>query len=106
VRLSGGAAPYSIGYLAFVVALAGDREKAQRLMAPLLTAPATQYVSPLPPALFYFGLGNLDQAFHWFNRSCDDQDIFSLLHIRYDPLLAPLRSDPRMAALYARINRR
>jgi TolB-like protein/Tfp pilus assembly protein PilF len=102
LRLSGGAAPYAIGYLAFLVALAGDRERAQRLMAPLLTAPATH---SLPPALFYFGLGDLDQAFHWFNRSIDDQDIFSLLHVRYDPLLAPLGSEPRKAALYARINR-
>jgi tetratricopeptide (TPR) repeat protein len=106
LRLSGGGASYAIGYLAFLVALAGDRERAQKLMAPLLTASATQYVFPLAAALFYFGLGDLDQSFYWFNRCVDDQDIFSLFHIRYDPLMTALRSDPRMAALYARINNR
>jgi serine/threonine protein kinase/tetratricopeptide (TPR) repeat protein len=102
VRLSGDA-PYAIGYLACLLALAGERERAQALIAPLLAASATQYVYPLAIACASFGLGDLDQAFYWFNRCIDDKDVFTLTHLRYDPVLAPLRLDPRMAALFARL---
>jgi hypothetical protein len=104
LRLSGGASAYAIGYLACVVALAGDRERAEGLIAPLVKASATEYVYPLAPAVAYFGLGDLDEAFYWFNRCLDDKDVFTLNHLRHDPVLAPLRRDPRMAGLYARMN--
>jgi len=104
LRLSGGSASYAIGYLACVLALAGDRERAEGLIGPLVKASTTQYVYPLAIALASFGLGDLDQAFYWFNRCIDDKDVFTLNHLRYDPVLAPLRSDARMAALYARMN--
>lgn len=103
LRLSGGDAPYAIGYLACLLALAGDRERAELLIAPLRTASVTQYVYPLALAYASFGLGDLDQAFRWFNRCLDDKDVFTRAHLRYDPVLAPLRLDPRMAELFARM---
>jgi hypothetical protein len=102
LRFSGTAA-YATGYLACLRALAGDREKARELIAPLVKASATQYVYPLAIALACFGLGDLDQAFQWFNRCLDDKDVFTVAHLLYDPVLAPLRLDARMTGLYARM---
>jgi tetratricopeptide (TPR) repeat protein len=104
LRLSGGAGPYAVGYFGCLLALTGDRERATKVIAPLVEASATQYVYPLAMALASYGLGNLEQAIDWFNRALDDKDVFTLSHLRYDPALAPLRRDPRMAALYARID--
>jgi len=104
LRLSGGAAPYAIGYLACVLGLAGNRDRAEGLIDPLVKASTTQYVYPFAIAIARFGLGDLDQAFYWFNRCLDDKDVFTLNHLRYDPVLAPLRRDPRMAGLYVRMN--
>ena len=52
-------------------------------------------------AMSYLRLGNLTEAFRWFNRQIDDHcESF----LAADPRSDPIRSDPRYTALLARMN--
>ena len=55
-------------------------------------------------ALIYIGLGDNEQAIDWLERSYEAKESFALLlYIRVDPLLEPLRGDPRFEALAEKI---
>ena len=47
--------------------------------------------------------GERDQAFEWLQKAYEGRDP-DLMFVKYDPLLAPLRSDPRFKALVRRMN--
>ncbi|MGE0812872.1 MAG: winged helix-turn-helix domain-containing protein [Vicinamibacterales bacterium] len=87
--------------LAGVQAAAGRRDQAQGLMRELEARRATE---PIPTEAFVnlnTALGELDQAFAWLERCAEDRSIsYFLFDLRYEPLYAPLRSDPRLAALF------
>jgi serine/threonine-protein kinase len=53
-------------------------------------------------ALVYAARGDKDRAFTWFERAYRQRDA-GMLWIKYDPLLKGLRSDPRFAALVAKV---
>jgi serine/threonine-protein kinase len=96
--------PEAIGPLGCAYASSGNRAEAGRMLSEL--APATRsgqgYVSPLDLATICVGLGQKDQAFEWLNQAVQ-QRATHLTTIRVDPLLDPLRGDPRFAALLRRV---
>jgi len=51
-----------------------------------------------PIAAVYAGLGDYKQAFHWLDVAYKARD-GSLILLKTDPTLDPLRDDPRFAAL-------
>jgi tetratricopeptide (TPR) repeat protein len=57
-----------------------------------------EYVSPFQVALSYTHLGDKDHAFEWLNTAYKEHDAF-LIGVRVDPILDPLRSDPRYVEL-------
>jgi Tfp pilus assembly protein PilF len=61
------------------------------------------YPSPYQIAEVHAWRGEADQAFAWLEKAVAARDGGMLL-LQWDPLLARIRSDPRMAALLRRIN--
>ena len=59
------------------------------------------YVSPQWMAVAYTGLGELDQAFKWFDRIFEER-AQGALTIKASPVWDSLRSDPRFPALLRR----
>ena len=55
-------------------------------------------------ALVYIGLGDGDQAFAWLEKVVADRSEWVLHRFRVDPVLDPLRSDPRFDVLIQRMN--
>jgi hypothetical protein len=53
-------------------------------------------------ALVYAGLGDRNEAFAWLEDSYKAHDE-GLTHLKIDPCLDPLRSDPRFAGLLRRV---
>jgi hypothetical protein len=53
-------------------------------------------------ALVYAGLGEKEQAFNWLEKSFGAHDK-GLTFLKIDPLLDPLRSDPRFHNLMRRV---
>ena len=54
-------------------------------------------------ALSYLRLGNITEAFHWFNREADEHSPY-LLFLQVDPRTDNIRNDPRYAALLSRMS--
>ena len=93
-----------IAVLGYAYAMAGKRDKAQKILDELkgLSKQPHRYVSPFDFALIYMGLGDKDLAFEWLEKTYEERaDI--LQHIRVSPRYDSLRSDPRFDALLRRM---
>jgi TolB-like protein/DNA-binding winged helix-turn-helix (wHTH) protein/Flp pilus assembly protein TadD len=86
--------------LAYVYAIAGEKDKARELLANLKN-PAQGFSNPSEIALVYVGLGNKDQAMMWLEKAYKERFNPSLL---LRPCFDPLRSDPRFQDLMHRIS--
>jgi TolB-like protein/DNA-binding winged helix-turn-helix (wHTH) protein/Tfp pilus assembly protein PilF len=93
--------PELLGMLAHAHGRAGQREKAISLTEELQHLVAAGQ-TPFPMAWAYAGLGDKDQAFAWLER-CFEQRKIRMQWLRVDPMLAPLRTDPRFDDLARRI---
>jgi tetratricopeptide (TPR) repeat protein len=87
-------------YLGAAYAKAGEREKAQAILNELRRS--TGYVSPGELAALYAALGEQEQAFASLERAYAAHDL-QLQYLGVDPMLDPLRSDPRFQDLVRRI---
>ncbi len=87
--------------LAVVCAGAGQRDRAQALLAGLETASATQYVSPAQLAQVRVALGDLDGAIRDLERAIDTRAV-EVMWMEQRPTFAALRRDARFGTLIAR----
>jgi serine/threonine protein kinase/tetratricopeptide (TPR) repeat protein len=101
VSISGGS-PLFKGPLGRAQALAGRESDARGTLQELLAASRTLPVSPLDVAVIHAALGEVDEAFQWLERACDEHSD----HVPYlgvSPRLDGLRDDPRFHALLSRV---
>jgi len=63
----------------------------------------TSHSSAYRIAALYADLGDKDEAFRWLNTAYQERDSLSLLGLKTDFLLDPLRSDPRFAELVRKV---
>ena len=97
--------PLIRGVLACLLARAGRRAEAQRVIDDLIVASKTRFVSQASIAMGYAGLGDTEKAFQWLDaslRSHDEQVIWIYKH----PMFANLRNDPRYGELLKELNLR
>jgi hypothetical protein len=92
-----------LGLLANAYAAAGRKTDAIKIRDDLEAISKQRYVSAYSFALVYLGLGDKDEALHRLQQSYEDRAGESLRFIRVDPLLDPLRGDPRFEALAEKI---
>ncbi len=81
---------------------AGRRDEALRTVDGLKERSKREYVNPYGIALAYVGLADKDQAFAWLHRACEEYSGW-LLFAKLEPLLDPLRPDPRFAAVLRKL---
>ena len=68
-----------------------------------LTAMSTRrYVTSYGIALIHAALGEIDQAFAWLDRACDERSWW-MMWLQVDPRIEPLRADARYAHLESRL---
>ena len=101
VALSQGG-PLYLAAVAEVHGRMGNRDVALKALSQL-QASSHQYVSPHSIAFIYSSLGELDQAFLWYERAFKDRDA-SLVWLRVAPESDGVRSDSRFADLVRRMN--
>jgi len=92
---------WGVANLACARARAGDAEGARALLAELVDRADGELVPAVALAEIHASLGAHDAAFDALARAVDARDYW-LLALDVDPLLAPLRADPRFAAIRAR----
>lgn len=61
-----------------------------------------QYVNPYRFVGIYARLGEKDQAFFWLEKACEERH-WMIAHLKVDPALDGLRSDPRFTKLLQRV---
>ena len=95
--------PAVLGVLARAHGLSGNKMEAEKILDQLKKLSQERYVSAYSFALGYLGLGDKEEALHWFEQSYQDRAGSDIGYIRVDPLLDPLRGDPRFEALAEKI---
>jgi DNA-binding winged helix-turn-helix (wHTH) protein/TolB-like protein/Flp pilus assembly protein TadD len=103
-RLEGGV-PEALMDLGRAYARAGRRAEALAVLARLERLAATRHVAPFQRAMIHVGLGDREQAFHWLNEAAAQRSWY-LSWLKVEPLLDPLREDPRYAVLLKRVGLR
>ena len=94
--------PYLDGLTGYAVASQGDSKLARRMLSDLVNRSQTQYVPAFSVALICIGLGDREQAMRWLEKAYVDRSTY-LVYARVDPLLDPVRSDPKFIALLNRM---
>jgi DNA-binding winged helix-turn-helix (wHTH) protein/TolB-like protein/Flp pilus assembly protein TadD len=97
-----GADPYVDGLLGCAEALSGNTAAAQKLLKELTLRSRDQYIPAFSIALVYIGLGERDRALEWLEQAYQDRSAY-MVYAKTDPLLDPLRSDPRFISLLHRM---
>ena len=93
-----GAGAYTRATLGWVLASAGKRTEAEQLLNELESVAQGSYVSPVAFAIFHIGLGNLDRALKSAERAYEERRGW-LAYFNVNPMLDPLRNEPRFKAL-------
>jgi tetratricopeptide (TPR) repeat protein len=99
-----GAGTYTAASLGYALARAGKRDEAKRILAELEEKVQRDYVSPVALATVCIGLGMNERALDWAEQAYEDRRGW-LAYFNVNPLLDPLRGEPRFNALIARVNR-
>ena len=96
-----GTTPLIVCDLGCVYAAWGKKTEARAILHSLQSKSQFNYVSPYLIASIYSQLGEKDEAFNWLEKAFDRRDGIS--YMVADPMMDPLRSDPRFAHLIQRL---
>jgi len=91
--------------LAHTYAAAGRKTEAQAELALLTNIGQKRYVPPSYLAIVYLALGDKDKAFEYLSKSYQDRSE-QLLYLGVEPIVDPLRSDPRFDVLLKQVGLR
>ncbi|MGH7512336.1 MAG: protein kinase domain-containing protein [Gemmatimonadales bacterium] len=96
--------PQGAAGLAFALAASGDRAGAMAVARDLeRRRSGNDLIPPFMIAAAYAGLGDATKGLDWLNRGVDEKDIYIPENF-FDPLLDPLRKDPRYAQVLERMD--
>ena len=84
-------------YVRALLAL-GDTVAARATVDSMVSARTPGYYNPVALARAYAALGDIDRGIAWLSRAFEERTAM-VVWVRQDPELAPLRADPRYAAL-------
>jgi Flp pilus assembly protein TadD len=89
--------------LAAVAAGRGRTDEASAGLADLEARARASYVSPVAFVMVHAALGQADQAFDWLERTYEERRGW-LAYLNVEPMLDPLRGDPRLRRLAERMH--
>jgi serine/threonine protein kinase/Tfp pilus assembly protein PilF len=83
-------------------ALSGRKDEAQKIISELKERSKREFVPSFSIATIYTGLGMKEEALQYLMKSYDEGSYY-LIHLKVEPLLDPLRSDPRFVSVLQRV---
>ena len=89
--------------LAYGYTMAGQKDRALELLAKLHAGRDSGLIVDYRVAAVHLALGDKDQAIEWLNKSYDDRENW-MNQLKVDPVMDPLRSDPRFQELMRKIH--
>ncbi len=93
---------YASAMLGYVEGLRGRMDVPRETLAQLTARAESRYVSPVAFAILALALKDADGAFHWLEAAYAERRGW-LVYLAVEPLLDPLRPDPRFAGLIRRM---
>jgi TolB-like protein/Tfp pilus assembly protein PilF len=95
--------PFVLGLLGHAYAFSDKKTEALKILDELKELSKKRYVSAYSFALVYLGLGNKEEALRWLEKSYQDRTGNDLVYFRVEPLLDPLRGEPRFEELVTKV---
>ena len=95
--------PIITAYLGFAYGRSGQKGKAVETLNDLDQLAQRRFVTPFCQALVYAGLGEGSQAIDWLEKAYGERSAW-IGWLKVQPMLDPLRSNPRFQALYKKMN--
>ncbi len=92
----------ALSFLGNAYARAGQPALARKIIRDLDELSRKRYVAPTLTAMIYAGLGENDRVFQFADRALQEHDPL-LTRLKVDPIVDPIRSDPRYPALLRRV---
>lgn len=93
----------ALALLGHAYGCAGRRAEALAVIQELEKASGTRFVSAAYFTLVYLGLGDRAKFFEWFEKSYQERSAL-MIRLKVEPMLDPVRSDPRFQAFLKRMN--
>ena len=94
--------PLGASGLAFAYGVSGNRAGAMEIVNDLKRRSGRELVPPVSIAIAYAGLDDATRGLEWLNRGIDERDIYIPENF-FQPLLDPLRKDPRFQQVLKRM---
>jgi hypothetical protein len=88
--------------LGHALAVSGKPAEARAILLKLEDLSRQRYIPPTLMALVTLGLGDHNATFQWAERAFREHDPL-LTRLQMDPIVDPIRKDPRFAALVRRV---
>jgi tetratricopeptide (TPR) repeat protein len=95
--------PLVLGLLAQGYAKLGQRDEALKTLEQLQQTATRRYVWNYTFALVHIALGENDKAIDYLERDYREHADYEVALLKVDPMLDPLRGDPRFEALVAKV---
>ncbi|HXM33001.1 MAG TPA: tetratricopeptide repeat protein [Chthoniobacterales bacterium] len=95
--------PRMLALLSTAYAGVGKRDEALKLLAQLDEAATRRYVGAYNYALAHMGLGEKEKAIDDLERAYRERSDPHIVNLKFDPMLDPLRGDPRFEALVQKV---
>jgi len=95
--------PFVLGLVAQAYAKLGQRDEALKILEQMQQLATRRYVADYSFALVHMALGEKNKAVEWLERGYRDRAGHEIAFIKLDPMLDPLRGDPRFEALVQKI---
>lgn len=90
---------------AHTYAVWGKQEQAKKMLNAVLELSEHRYVSPYRIAIVYTGLKETEKAFEWLMKAYQERSVWLIhLHLKVDPRLKSLHSDPRFPEILRLMN--
>jgi len=95
--------PFVAGYLGYAYAAAGERAKAEAMIAQLNQMSLHRFVSPFCTAIIYLGLGDKRRALEGLENAYEVRSQWRIF-LKIDKVFDPLRSEPRFIELLKKVH--
>jgi tetratricopeptide (TPR) repeat protein len=96
--------PPFVGWLGYAYAAAGERAKAEAMIAELNQMSSRRFVSPFCTAIIYLGLGDKERALDRLENAYEVRSQWLPDLLKVDRVFDPLRTEPRFIELLKKVH--